>query len=129
MHTNAWIVIRNFRKHSEVVFHCQRHIYFIKNVAWLEHLRVKVHLPPTMFDMLLYTMSKMVRECVDYASNHKKMIFEINFDYFRLISRKCASIIPMIDYYFLCDFPSLVKCKLELKKMNRPLQILCERFF
>ena len=47
----------------------------------LEHLRVKA----------LHTMSKMVSECVDYANDHKRMIFEINIDYLcDLENLKCA---------------------------------------
>jgi hypothetical protein len=41
--------------------------------------------------MLLYTKTKMVSECVEYVSDHKRIIFQIDFDYFRLINRKCAS--------------------------------------
>jgi hypothetical protein len=39
--------------------------------------------------MLLYQMSKMESECMDYERD-KRIIFKINIDDFRLISRKSA---------------------------------------
>jgi hypothetical protein len=50
---------------------------------------------------LLYRMSKMVSECMDYDSDHERMVYEINSDYFRLKSiQSVLPIIPMIDYHF-----------------------------
>jgi hypothetical protein len=45
----------------------------------------------TSFSTLLYRMSKMVSECVDYDSDHKRMVFELHSNYFRLINQECAS--------------------------------------
>jgi hypothetical protein len=67
----------------------------------------KACLPRTLFGMLLYRMSKMVSECVDYDSDRERIVFEIHSDYFRFKSvESVLPIIPMIDY-FLSDCPSL----------------------
>jgi hypothetical protein len=90
-------------------------------MAWIEHLRVKARFPRTAFGILLYAKLKMVSECVEYASDHKRIIFEIYFDYFRLINRKCAS-----DYsddrllFFVqlpittCDSESIQLCNVKI---------------
>jgi hypothetical protein len=84
---NAWIVIRNVKKKVQ--------LYFVKNMARIEHLRVKAHLPLTFGNLLLYTINvqngKRMRIGRLCQWPQEKGIFEINFDYFWLISQKCAS--------------------------------------